>query len=256
MVDVWNMEEYSMIKKGLLFSLVAFASLFVLTACPNKKTEGDGGPKEFIVNRDFVSLTKSGFVPPVIRLGNTYVNDKIESKEKTLSYEYSYLRLNNNDKDFPAKAEAVKQVFADGRVFHTATINERDAGDASKTKLKYEKLKDVNGGEICIGTRFILGLVVKNQVGEEVYKAIVKFSVWAPTSGVLSPSDKTIWVPGDQTAFPITSVSASEGGDIDYEKVKYNDKGYTVYVVKDSIKGKSVHLTFSGFGETNDVIGQ
>ena len=219
-----------MIKKGCLFGLVLLCSLFVLTGCPTKPKDEEVANEVFEnVSRDFSSLMEVGFVPPVVRLGETYVNDKVESKEKTLSYEYYYLRLSDGE-DF---SSVMDKVFNPGNSFHTATIKEADAGDASKTKLKYDNLKAVNGGEVCIGTKFVLGLIVKNHVNQEVYKARVQIYVTAPKAGV-EGGNKTITVPGDQTLAKHPSVISRDDSSVQDEVEPKYVAGKTVYSVSGS----------------------
>ena len=185
-----------MIKKGCLFGFVVLCLLPVLTGCPNKVESKNEDPKEFFAERDFASLSETGFVPPVVRLAETYVNDKLESKDKTLSFEYYYKRSQFNSESYD---EAKKDFFTPGNNFHTATIKESDAGDASKTKLKYEKLKAVNGGELYIGTRFVLGLIVKDQYGKELYRSMGMFYVTAPQADVKAEGEKKVSIPGDHS---------------------------------------------------------
>ena len=207
-----------MIKKGCLFGFVVLCLLPVLTGCPNKVEPKNEDPKEFFAEKDFASLSETGFVPPVVRLAETYVNDKLESKDKTLSFEYYYKRSEFGSESYD---EAKKDFFTPGNNFHTATIKESDAGDASKTKLKYDKLKAVNGGELYIGTRFVLGLIVKDQYGKELHRSMGMFYVTAPKADVKVLSDKKVSIPGDHSLAKIQ----------DGAKFVSVDKGRTIYVV-------------------------
>ena len=230
-----------MIKKGCLFGFVVLCSLFVLTGCPKKAEPKEVEVKVFSAERDFASLKGTGFVPPVVRLGETYVNDKIESKDKTLSYEYYYKRSTFGSDDYK---DALEGVFSPGNNFHTATIKESDAGDASKTKLKYDKLKDVNGGELYIGSRFVLGLIVKDQNGEDLYKSKVKFYVTAPQADVKAEAGLKISIPGDHRLNNPTNAKA--------DSTTYDDgKGRTMFTIEGTPSaGDLVDLTFgAGKGE-------
>lgn len=221
--------------------------MLFLTACPKPATKEEVKVKVSTVEKDFVSLMETGFIPPVIRLGDSYVNDKIESKEKKLSYEYHYIVVTD---DFDSIKD--EELFAAGTTVHNATIDEADAGNASKTNLKYEKLKAVNGGEVCIGTRFVLGLIVKDQTNEEIYKARVNFSIFAPRAGAEAIEKNSISIPGDHTAFEGT-VSTDGGDDVKAGAIKY-DKGKTRYEFSKSLKDKLVALKFGNFGTTNKVL--
>lgn len=235
-----------MITKRYFFGFVAVCSLLFLTACPKSAKKEELKVEVSTVEKDFASLKEAGFVPPVIRLGDSYINDKIESKEKKLSYEYHYIVVKEDFDNIKNE-----DLFSAGTTFHNATIDEADAGNASKTNLKYEKLKAVNGGEICIGTKFVLGLIVKDQTNEEIYKARVNFTVFAPHAGAKSESKDTISVPGDQRAFAGT-VKAKSGATIDNSATVYaND--VTTYTLT-SQGGKTDSLKYGDFGETNKVL--
>lgn len=235
-----------MIKKGCLFSLVVFCSLFFLTAC--QKPQGSS-EVELVTFKEqkmpFDALMETGFVPPVVRLPDSYVNDKIESKAKKLSYEFYYYRLAESE-DFADVGE--EKLFSPSYIIHTATIAEEDAGDASKTKIKYDKLKGANGGDICVGTKFVLGLRVKDQVGDLRYRAILQYIVFAPTGGARADGSSKISVPGDQTGFKGT-VEPTEGS-ISSTEVK---DGRTIYTLG-SGNGKSIALKYGEFGSTNAVM--
>lgn len=237
-----------MIKKRYLFGLAVFCSLFVLLSCNTKQEKKDpelGVSEERI---DFASLKQRGFVPKVVRLGDSYINDKIESKAKRLSYEYYYFRINNGE-DFN-EVKNIMEVFAPGKRFHTATIDEGDAGDASKTKLKYEKLTDVNGGELYIGTKFILGVRIIDQSNNLVYHSMSKMTVIAPQAAA-EGGKNMILLPGNQTGCSATVVASS--GDT-LGNVKYDDKtGKTTYSLSVS-ENKLVSLEFTDLGKTNQVL--
>ena len=238
-----------MIKKSYLFGLAVFCSLFVLFGCKspveNKEPELEISEEKI----DFASLKPRGFVPKVVRLGDSYINDKIESKAKKLSYEYYYFRVNGDDFS-EAKREVV---FTSGNVFHTATIDEGDAGDASKTKLKYEKIKDANGGgEVCIGTRFVLGLRVIDQSNNLVYHSMSKMMVMAPQSSVYSNETGKIAVPGNQMAYK-NDVGITEGSVTKAATEYKEDKDVTIYTVTGATN-KRVALKFGDFGDTNTVL--
>jgi len=233
------MEEYSMIKKGCLFAVVVMCSLFALTGCPKKAEEKKLEVNFSEIDRDFASLHATGFVPPVVRIGETYVNDKIESKSKTLSYEYYYKRIEDGVSD-----DEKRNVFKVGNSFHTATIQEEDAGDASKTKLKYEKLKDVNGGELCIGTKFLLGLIVKDYNGQELYKSVAQFHVTAPQSDVKAEGSLKVSIPGDHT---LSKKPAKV-------KTVESSGSRTTYEVEGVPAGTAFSLNFGESGKTASVI--
>lgn len=167
------------------------------------------------------------------------MNDKVESKERTLSYEYYYLKTENFGKvDF-------EKLVNSGNNFHTATIKEADAGDASKTKLKYDKLVDANGGELCVGTRFVLGLIVKDYNGKEIHKERVDFKVMVPQADVRAESNLSISIPGDH------ALGLLPDG---VEKFTLLDNGKrTSYVTKGKVGGRG-HLDFGEFGVTPDVV--
>ena len=235
-----------MIKKGCLFSLVVFCSLFFLTAC--QSPQGSTDPELVIAgvqNVPFDALKETGFIPPVIRLQDSYVNDKIESKAKKLSYEFYYYALVGNE-DFPK----ITTEKAFSYLIHTATIAEEDAGDASKTKIKYDKLKAVNGGDICVGTKFVLGLRVKDQSDNLVYHTIMKYVVWAPKAQATDDTGE-IAVSGDQRGFGGT-ISVVGDGDINESATVFKD-GKTIYKLTNA-SGKYVALKFDVFGETNRVL--
>jgi len=238
-----------MITKRYFFGFVAVCSLLFLTACPKPAAKEELKVEESNVKKDFASLAEAGFVPPVIRLGDSYVNDKIESKEKKLSYEYHYVVV---DKGATFESIKTSDLFGAGNIFHNATIDEADAGNASKTNLKYEKLKAVNGGEICIGTRFVLGLIIKDQVNQEIYKARINFTVVAPHAGVVSNSTGEISVPGDQRAFD-GDITVNDGGNIIPKDTKFEDNK-TTYKLTGTSAGKVVSLTYGDFGDTNKVV--
>ena len=238
-----------MIKKGYLFSLVVFCSLSFLTAC--QKPQGSSEVELCVFKEQkvpFDTLKDTGFVPPVIRLPDSYVNDKIESKAKKLSYEFYYYSLSGSE-DFPDVDK--DKVFSPTYIIHTATIAEEDAGDASKTKIKYDKLKGANGGDICVGTKFVLGLRVKDQVGELRYHALMQYVVHAPRA-VAGTSSGSVIVNGDQTGFK-GDVTVLDGGNT-VTKISYDsDKGVTVYSDLGTA-GAKVSLKYGTFGETNKVI--
>lgn len=238
-----------MITKRCFFGFVVVCSLFFLTACPKPSKADEVKIEESSVEKDFASLKEAGFVPPVVRLGDSYINDKIESKEKKLSYEYHYIVVKKGQ-DFAGVKTS--DLFGAGTIFHNATIDEADAGNASKTNLKYEKLKAVNGGEICIGTKFVLGLVIKDQVNSEIYKARINFTVFAPHAGAVSNNANTISVPGDQTAFD-GDITVNDAGAIDPTKTKF-ENDVTTYTLKGSNAGKVASLTYGSFGDTNRVV--
>ncbi len=232
-----------MIKKGCLFSFVVVCSLFFLTACP--KAQEPNGPELKVFNEQnvpFDTLMETGFVPPVIRLSDSYVNDKIESKAKKLSYEF-YYRVLTEDEDF-SKVTAP----TDGYLIHSATIAEEDAGDASKTKIKYNKLKAVNGGDICVGTKFVIGLIVKDQSDNLVYHSISRYVVFAPKA--MNGDTGVITVAGNQTGFN-GRVEPSDGTlnekDIEYKEEK------TIYKLTNA-SNKRVSLKYGDFGSTNKVL--
>ena len=233
-----------MIKKGLLFSFVVVCSLFFLTACPKAQEPNEPELEVFKEqNVPFDTLKETGFVPPVIRLPDSYVNDKIESKAKKLSYEF-YYRVLTADEDF-SKVTAP----TDGYLIHSATIAEEDAGDASKTKIKYDKLKAVNGGDICVGTKFVIGLKVKDQSDNLVYHSISRYAVFAPKA--MAGDSGAITVAGDQTGFADLP-TASEGSVTKAEYTKDTD-GRTKYTLTGA-KDKRVSLTYGEFGSTNKVL--
>ena len=233
-----------MIKKGCLFSLVVFCSLFFLTACQKPQGSSEVGLVTFKEQKmPFDALMETGFVPPVIRLPDSYVNDKIESKAKKLSYEF-YYRVLTEDEDF-SKVTAP----TDGYLIHSATIAEEDAGDASKTKIKYDKLKGANGGDVCVGTKFVLGLRIKDQVGELRYRAILQYIVQAPSGGALADGSMKISVPGNQTGF-VGEITPTEGT---VGVVEFKD-GRTVYSITGATAGHTVALKYGTFGSTNAVV--
>ena len=235
-----------MIKKGCLFSFVVVCSLFFLTACPKAQESNEPTLEVFKEqNVPFDTLLETGFVPPVIRLPDSYVNDKIESKAKKLSYEF-YYRVLTEDEDF-SKVTAP----AEGYLIHSATIAEEDAGDASKTKIKYDKLRAVNGGDICVGTKFVIGLIVKDQSDNLVYHSISKYVVFAPKAKA-GESNNTITVAGDQTGFKDLP-TASEGAIVSKAEYTKDTSGRTVYTLT-SATGKRVSLTYGEFGSTNKVL--
>lgn len=239
-----------MIKKGYLFGLAVFCSLFVLVSC--KATPKEEEPKLEVSEEkiDCASLMERGFVPKVVRLGDSYINDRIESKAKKLSYEYYYFRVENGGNFDSVKEE---DVFAPGKTFHTATIDEADAGDASKTKLKYEKIAAANGGEVCIGTRFVLGLRVIDQSNNLVSRSMSKIEVRAPQAGAKSGETGKIYIPGDQRGFD-GDIETVDGGTLTKSATKYENK-MTVYTLTGA-SGKRIALKFGDFGETNKVLVQ
>ena len=236
-----------MIKKGCLFSLVVFCSLFFLTACQKPQGSSEVGLVTFKEQKmPFDALMETGFVPPVIRLPDSYVNDKIESKAKKLSYEFYYYKLNGSDDFADVKEE---KLFSPSYIIHTATIAEEDAGDASKTKIKYDKLKGANGGDVCVGTKFVLGLRIKDQVGELRYRAILQYIVQAPSGGALADGSMKMSVPGNQTGF-VGEITPTEGT---IGAVEFKD-GRTVYSITGATAGHTVALKFGTFGSTNAVV--
>jgi lipoprotein len=240
-----------MIKKGYLFSLlVVFCSLFFLTACPKAKSSDEVALLKFPeMEIPFDTLKEVGFLPPAIRLPDSYVNDKIENKAKKLSYDFYYYRLKGADEDF--KDITAEKVFG-SVIFHTTTISEEDAGLDSKAKVTYDKLAKANGGgDICIGTRFILGLRVKDQSDNLVYQAIMPRSVWAPVSSAESKTAGEISVPGNQLGFG-DGVVTEGGGTINKTSTKY-ENGRTTYTLT-SATGKYVSLKYGDFGSTNKVL--
>jgi len=236
-----------MIKKGYLLSLVVVCSLFFLTACP--KAQGSDEVELFTFKDQkmpFDTLVSAGFVPPVIRLPDSYVNDKIESKAKKLSYEFYYYVL-IGDETFDQVTR--DKLFSPTYIIHTATIAEEDAGDASKTKIKYDRLKDANGGDICVGTKFALGLRVKDQSDKLVYHAIMQYVVHAPKAFATTTSGK-ICVHGDQTGYK--GEITSSGGTINETSTEYKDN-VTTYMINGA-SNELVSLKYGDFGETNKVL--
>ena len=236
-----------MIKKGYLLSLVVVCSLFFLTACP--KAQGSDEVELFTFKDQkmpFDTLVSTGFVPPVIRLPDSYVNDKIESKAKKLSYEFYYYVL-IGDETFDQVTR--DKLFSPTYIIHTATIAEEDAGDASKTKIKYDRLKGANGGDICVGTKFALGLRVKDQSDKLVYHAIMQYVVHAPKAFAATTSGR-VCVHGDQMGYK-GEVESSEGT-VTRSATEYKDD-ITIYAIANAT-GKVVSLKYGEFGETNKVL--
>ena len=238
-----------MIKKGYLFSLVVFCSLFFLTACP--KAQGPSEPELLKFKEQdvpFDTLKEVGFVPETIRLPDSYINDKIESKAKKLSYDFYYYRL-KLDEEF--KKVTDEMVFNPALIFQTTTISEEDAGLDSKAKISYDKLKKANGGgDICVGTKFVLGLKVKDQSDNLVYHAMMPRTVWAPASSA-EGGNGTISVPGNQLGFG-NGVACEGGGTITHASTVYKD-GKTTYTVTGAT-GLYISLRFGDFGSTNKVL--
>lgn len=220
-----------------------------MTACPN-----NGGKDEVTLTRTeeikipFDTLKEIGFVPPAIRLPDSYVNDKIENKAKKLSYDFCYHRLDKDD-EFKKIGEDV--VF--GNSFHTTTISEEDAGLDSKAKVTYDKLKKANGGgDICVGTRFIIGLKVIDQSGKLVYKALMPRTVWAHASTATSDESLKVSVPGNQLACDDVAIEGASGT-FDMSLTVY-ENGKTVYTLPTTAKKKFVQLKYGEFGLTNKVL--
>lgn len=233
-----------MIKRGLLFSFVVVCSLFFLTACKTQQETGEPKLQNFERDLSFDALRETGFIPPVVRLPDSYVNDKIESKAKKLSYEFYYYALPEGEEFVKVKNETV---FA--YRIHSATIAEEDAGDASKTKIKYDKLSAVNGGDICVGTKFIIGLIVKDQSDNLVYHSISKYTVTAPKA--MAGATGVITVAGNQTGFNGT-VEPSKGT-LKEKDIEYKDEK-TMYKLTGVTQGDSVSLKYGDFGSTNKVL--
>ena len=234
-----------MIKKGLLFSFVAVCSLFFLTACKTQQESNEPELQNFERNLSFDTLKEAGFIPPVVKLPDSYVNDKIESKAKKLSYEFYYYALPEGEEFVKVKNETV---FA--YRIHSATIAEEDSGDASKTKIKYDKLRAVNGGDICVGTKFIMGLIVKDQSDDLVYHSISKYTVTAPRAMSTGKTGE-ISVAGDQTGFD-GQLTASEGT-ISGAKYDKDTNERTVYTLTGA-SNRRVSLKYGDFGSTNKVL--
>ncbi|MGP1438057.1 MAG: hypothetical protein ACTTKH_03190 [Treponema sp.] len=252
-----------MIKKGYLFSLVVFCSLFFLASCNNAKGAEEPELLKY-QNQEvpFDKLQANGFIPPTIRLPDSYVNDKIENKAKKLSYDFYYYRIKNGE-DFSSvdikKNDKLEQtVFSPACIFHSTTISEEDAGLDSKAKVKYDKLREGNGGgDICIGTRFILGVKVKDQADRLVYHSITQYTVMAPVSTVIAVSGKKISVPGNQVGYEGT-VTASDGWKIKSNSAKFDGSvnRRTIYELEEpsGTHTNMVNLEYGDFGKTNKVL--
>ncbi|MGP1440349.1 MAG: hypothetical protein ACTTJ3_06390 [Treponema sp.] len=241
-----------MIKKGYLFSLVVFCSLFFWTACKGSPESDEVKLLTFKEQKmAFDTLMDTGFVPPVIRLPDSYVNDKIESKAKKLSYEFYYYAL-SAEEGFDEVDE--KKLFSPTYIIQTATIAEEDAGDASKTKIKYDKLKGANGGDLFIGTKFVLGLRVKNQADKLVYRAMMQYIVHTPKASATGTTNE-ISLPGNQTGCAVRpTVAPTDCTLVDTDDYVSYDGTKTIYKLKDGASNKRVSLKFGEFGETNKVL--